>query len=74
MAIRQIRLEKDEILKKKSREVEVIDEKIQTLIDDMIETMYKHNGVTKVLLDGVEIENKIILSGDGKVYNIEVIL
>ena len=45
MAIRQIRLEKDEILKKKSREVEVIDEKIQTLIDDMIETMYKHNGV-----------------------------
>ena len=45
MAIRKIRLEKDEILKKKSREVEVIDEKIQTLIDDMIETMYKYNGV-----------------------------
>ena len=45
MAIRNIRLEKDEILKKKSREVEVIDEKIQTLIDDMIETMYKYNGV-----------------------------
>ena len=45
MAIRNIRLEKDEILKKKSREVEVIDDKIQTLIDDMIETMYKYNGV-----------------------------
>ena len=45
MAIRNIRLEKDEILKKKSREVEVIDEKIQTLIDDMIETMHKYNGV-----------------------------
>ena len=45
MAIRNIRLEKDEILKKKSREVDVIDEKIQTLIDDMIETMYKNNGV-----------------------------
>ena len=45
MAIRNIRLEKDEILKKKSREIEVIDEKIQTLIDDMLETMYKHNGV-----------------------------
>ena len=45
MAIRNIRLEKDEILKKKSREIEVIDEKIQTLIDDMIETMYKYNGV-----------------------------
>ena len=45
MAIRNIRLEKDEILKKKSREVEIIDDKIQTLIDDMIETMYKYNGV-----------------------------
>lgn len=45
MAIRNLRLEKDEILKKKSREVEVIDEKIQILIDDMIETMHKYNGV-----------------------------
>lgn len=45
MAIRQIRLEKDEILRKKSREVDIIDDKIQTLIDDMIDTMYKYNGV-----------------------------
>ena len=45
MAIRNLRLEGDEILSKKSREVEEIDEKIQTLIDDMIETMHKYNGV-----------------------------
>ena len=45
MAIRNLRLEGDEILKKKSKEVENIDEKIQTLIDDMIETMHKYNGV-----------------------------
>ena len=45
MAIRKLRLEGDEILKKKSREVEIIDEKIQILIDDMIETMHKYNGV-----------------------------
>lgn len=45
MAIRTIREEGDEILKKVSREVEVIDEKIQTLIDDMLETMHKFNGV-----------------------------
>lgn len=45
MAIRNLRLEGDEILRKKSREVEVIDEKIQVLIDDMIETMHKYNGV-----------------------------
>ena len=45
MAIRNLRYEGDEILKKKSREVEVIDDKIQNLIDDMIETMHKYNGV-----------------------------
>ena len=45
MAIRNLRLEGDEILKKKSREVEVMDEKLQILIDDMIETMHKYNGV-----------------------------
>ena len=45
MAIRNLRLEGDEILKKKSREVDVIDEKIITLVNDMIETMHKYNGV-----------------------------
>lgn len=45
MAIRKLRYEGDEILLKKSREVEVIDEKLQELIDDMIETMHKYNGV-----------------------------
>lgn len=45
MAIRNLRYEGDEILKKKSRDVEIIDEKLQTLIDDMIETMHKYNGV-----------------------------
>ena len=45
MAIRNLRLEGDPILYKKSREVEKIDEKIQELIDDMIETMHKYNGV-----------------------------
>ena len=41
MAIRIIREEGDEILKKKSREVEKIDDKILELIQDMIETMHK---------------------------------
>ena len=45
MAIRKLRYEGDKILKKKSREVEVIDDKLQILIDDMIETMHKYNGV-----------------------------
>lgn len=45
MAIRNLRLEGDEILNKKSKEVEEIDDKLQILIDDMIDTMHKYNGV-----------------------------
>lgn len=45
MAIRSIREEGDEILKKKSREVDVVDDKIRELLDDMVETMHKYNGV-----------------------------
>ena len=45
MAIRNIRQEGDEILKKKSREVEVIDEKTKELLEDMVETMHKYDGV-----------------------------
>ena len=44
MAIRTIRENGDEILKKKSREVEKIDDRLQILIDDMIETMHKYEG------------------------------
>jgi len=48
MAIRNVVLSGDEILRKRAREVEpesIKDEKIQTLIDDMIETMHESNGV-----------------------------
>lgn len=45
MAIRNIRKENDEILKKKSKEVDVIDDRIRELIEDMVETMHKYDGV-----------------------------
>ena len=45
MAIRNIREDGDEILRKKSRPVEVIDDKIRELLNDMVETMHKANGV-----------------------------
>ncbi len=35
----------NELLRKKSREVEKIDDRIITLLDDMAETMYQANGV-----------------------------
>ncbi|MGB7604304.1 MAG: peptide deformylase [Lutisporaceae bacterium] len=45
MAIRNIRLEGDEILRKTAKKVEVIDERIITLLDDMKDTMYSKDGV-----------------------------
>ena len=45
MAIRTIRTEGDEILKKKSKKVDVIDEKIKELVEDMIETLHKYDGI-----------------------------
>lgn len=45
MALRQIRLEGDEILRKKSREIKEITKNIKVLVEDMIETMEHANGV-----------------------------
>lgn len=40
MALRNLRYEDDEILRKKSREVPEVDDKIRQLLDDMADTMY----------------------------------
>ncbi|EJO5347937.1 peptide deformylase [Clostridium botulinum] len=45
MAIRNIRKYGDELLRKKSRKVEKIDDRILTLLEDMEETMYTAEGV-----------------------------
>lgn len=45
MAIRNLRFEGDEILSKRAREIEVIDDKIRELAEDMFETMHKYEGV-----------------------------
>ena len=45
MAIRQIRYEDDEILRKKSRVVDRIDDRIRVLVEDLIDTMIEEDGV-----------------------------
>ena len=45
MAIRMLRIEGDPILRKVSREVTELNDNIKTLIEDMKETMYEHEGV-----------------------------
>ena len=45
MASRNIREDGDEVLRKVCKPVEVMTERLSTLIDDMFETMYEANGV-----------------------------
>lgn len=45
MALRQIRTDGDEILRKKAKKVEQITPSIITLLEDMVETMYNADGV-----------------------------
>lgn len=45
MAIRQIRVQGDEVLEKVCRPVKEITPRIATLIEDMIDTMYGYDGV-----------------------------
>lgn len=86
MALREIRKDGDPILRKKSREIPEIDERIQRLLDDMVETMEDAEGVglaapqvgilkRAVVIDigeGVmKIINPKIIESDGEVVELE---
>ena len=55
MGIRNIRKDDDEILRKRSKEVDIIDDKVRELIKDMMDTMHKFDG-----FDGVSLKIEIL--------------
>ena len=61
MAIREIRLSNDEILRKTSREVETVDDRIKELLDDMVETMHKYNGVGLSAVQGGVLKRVVVI-------------
>ena len=69
MALRNLRYEGDEILRKKSREVPLVDDRIRMLMEDMVETMYRYDGVG-LAAPQVGILKRVIVIDveDGKVY------
>ncbi|KGG81113.1 peptide deformylase [Caloranaerobacter azorensis H53214] len=86
MAIRQLRYVGDPILRKKSREVTEINDRIKILLDDMLETMYKNDGVglaapqvgilkRVVVIDigegPIKLINPEIISMEGEVIDVE---
>ena len=69
MALRNLRYEGDELLRKKSREVPLIDDRIRMLMDDMVETMYKFEGVGLAAPQVGVLKRVIVIDvEDGKVY------
>ena len=86
MAIRKVLIDGDEILRKKSKPVTVFDENLAILLDDMFDTMKKHEGaglagvqvgvlkrlfVMKAGKEAYECINPEILKSEGK-NNIEI--
>lgn len=86
MALRKVVTSEDDLLRKKSRDVEKFDDKLAILLDDMAETMYKTNGVglaapqvgilrRAVVIDVgeglIELINPIIIKSSGKQRDIE---
>ena len=69
MALRNLRYEGDEILRKKSREVPIVNDRVRMLMDDMLETMYEFDGVG-LAAPQVGILKRVIVIDveDGKVY------
>ncbi len=45
MALRKLRIEGDDILRKRSKDVKEVTDRIKGIVEDMIETMYESNGV-----------------------------
>lgn len=76
MAIRQIRYDDDPILRKTSREVVDINERINILLDDMVDTMYHNEGVGLAAVQVGVLRRVVVIDiGEGliKLINPEII-
>ncbi|QQY80789.1 peptide deformylase [Keratinibaculum paraultunense] len=76
MAIRQIRYYGDPLLRKVSRKITKIDDRIKILLEDMLDTMYKEEGVGLAAPQVGVLRRAIVIDiGDGplKLINPEII-
>lgn len=76
MALRRIRLEGDPILRKKSRHIDEINDRIQVLLDDMVETMRDAEGVGLAAPQVGVLRRAVVIDvGEGpiKIINPEII-
>jgi peptide deformylase len=71
MALREVRKIGDDILRKKCRRIDQIDDKIMILLEDMVETMHHENGVGLAAPQvGILKRAAVLQHGDGPVYKL----
>lgn len=61
MALRQIRLYDDEILRKKSRTVEKVDDRIREILDDMLETLHNTENGAAIAAPQIGILKRLVV-------------
>lgn len=66
MALRQIRILGDDILRKKSRDVEVVDNKIRQILDDMVDTLHSTKNGAAIAAPQVGILKKLVVIDMGQ--------
>lgn len=71
MGLRQVRKDNDPLLLKKSREIKDINDRILSLLDDMVETMQSENGIG-LAAPQVGVLRRCFVAdvGDGNIYKI----
>jgi len=61
MAIRQLRFNNDPILRKKSKEVSIVDDKIRELLEDMMDTLHRSENGAALAANQVGILKRLIV-------------
>ncbi len=70
MAIRIVRKEGDEVLRKKAKPVEEINDKITLLLKDMVDTMYKYDGVGLAAPQIGVLKRIVVIDAGEKLYEL----
>ncbi len=70
MATRKIVLVGDDVLRKRSKEVTAFDHKLGSLIDDMVETMYKNDGAGLAAPQVGVLKRVVVIDVDDHLYEL----
>lgn len=70
MAVRQIRLSEDEILRKKSRPVKEVDDKIKQILEDMTETLHASPNGAAIAAPQIGILKRLVVIDMGELMKL----